>query len=82
MQTEALTDTTAVTLPDPLTINGVEARRTKAGRLVAGVAAPADFELFKGLGSHGHKAMARDWEGGFFLFFLFFFWVVFSATIH
>lgn len=60
---EAVDDTTAIILPNPLTLNSVEARRTKAGRLVAGVAAPADIELFKGLGHHSHKPLARRWEG-------------------
>lgn len=57
-----VTDTTGLTLPDPLTINNVEALRTKQGRLVAGVAAKADIELFKGIGRHTHKPKAKNWD--------------------
>ncbi|KAF4548317.1 Aromatic amino acid aminotransferase-like protein [Elsinoe fawcettii] len=58
----AETDTTAVTLPEPLTIPGIGKRRTAAGRLIAGVAAAADVEAFKGITSHGHKSLARRWD--------------------
>jgi len=62
-RTEAITDTEAITLPDPLTLINVEARRTKAGKLIAGTAATSDFTLFKGgLEQHSHKAKAKDWE--------------------
>ncbi|KAG8625287.1 hypothetical protein KVT40_007038 [Elsinoe batatas] len=58
----AETDTTAVTLPEPLTLSGIGKRRTAAGRLVAGVAAAADVEAFKGITSHSHKHLARRWD--------------------
>ena len=44
---EAVGDTEAVVLPDPLTINGVSARRLKAGKLVAGTAAYTSSDFFK-----------------------------------
>lgn len=50
-------------LPEALTLDGITARRTKAGRLVAGVAAASDFELFKGRGQHAHKPKAKRWTG-------------------
>ncbi|PSK42561.1 Aromatic amino acid aminotransferase [Elsinoe australis] len=58
----AETDTTAVTLPEPLTISGIGKRRTAAGRLIAGVAAVSDVEAFKGHTSHLHKPLARRWD--------------------
>ncbi|KAF2224369.1 putative aromatic aminotransferase Aro8 [Elsinoe ampelina] len=58
----AETDTTGVTLPEPLTLSGIGKRRTAAGRLVAGVAAAADVEAFKGITSHSHKHLARRWD--------------------
>jgi len=42
-----VTDTEAIIRPDPLTINGIFARRAKAGKLVAGVAAATSSDLFK-----------------------------------
>lgn len=44
---EALTDTEAIIIPDPLTVKGVTARRTKAGRLVAHTAAYTSSDFFK-----------------------------------
>jgi aromatic amino acid aminotransferase I len=44
---EAVRDTEAIVLPDPLTINGVPARRQKAGKLVAGTAAYTSSDFFK-----------------------------------
>lgn len=44
---EGVTDTQAIVLPDPLTINGVSARRTKAGKFAAGTAAFASSDQFK-----------------------------------
>ena len=41
------TDTSTFTIPDRLTIQGVAKRRAASGKLIAGVAAPADLELFK-----------------------------------
>ena len=44
---EAVRDTEAIVLPDPLTVNGVSARRLKAGKLVAGTAAYTSSDHFK-----------------------------------
>jgi hypothetical protein len=44
---EAVTDTEAIVMPDPLTVNGVSARRAKAGKLIAGVAAATSSDQFK-----------------------------------
>jgi len=55
-------DTSTFTLPDRLTIQGVAKRRAAEGRLVAGVAAVADVERFKGRTVHSHKAKARRWD--------------------
>ena len=61
---EAIDDTSGVIIPDPLTVNHVQALRTKSGKLVAGVAAKADVELLKGHGRHGKKAgSTKSWEG-------------------
>ena len=59
---EAEDDTTGVLIPDPLTVDSVRALRTKSGKLVAGTAAKADIELFKGTGRHGKKPKAKRWE--------------------
>lgn len=40
-------DTSTFTIPDRLTIQGIAKRRAASGRLIAGVAAPADLEVFK-----------------------------------
>ncbi|PNS21837.1 Aromatic amino acid aminotransferase [Sphaceloma murrayae] len=57
-----VTDTTAVTLPEPLSLLGIDKRRTAAGKLIAGVAAVSDVESFKGITSHSHKPLARRWD--------------------
>lgn len=44
---EAVRDTEAIVLPNPLTINGVSGRRLKAGKLVAGTAAYTSSDFFK-----------------------------------
>lgn len=59
----AVTDTQGVVFPNPLTLDGIPIRRTKAGRLVAGVAAASDIELFKGRTQHSHKPKAKRWDG-------------------
>jgi len=59
---EAVTDTEAITMPDPLSL--IAARRTKAGKMIAGTAAPSNPEIFKGIGYHAHKPKAMDWSGG------------------
>ena len=55
-------DTSTFTLPDRLTIQGVAKRRAAEGRLVAGVAALADVDRFKGRAVHSHKPKARRWD--------------------
>lgn len=55
-------DTTTFTQPDRLTIQGVAKRRAAEGRLVAGVAAIADVERFKGRSVHAHKPKAKRWD--------------------
>jgi aromatic amino acid aminotransferase I len=44
---EAVTDTEAIVLPNPLTVNGVASRRAKVGKLVAGTAAYTSSDFFK-----------------------------------
>ena len=44
---EAVTDTQAITLPDPLTVNGISAWRAKAGNLNGGTAAFTSSDFFK-----------------------------------
>ncbi|KAI9806945.1 MAG: Aromatic/aminoadipate aminotransferase 1 [Piccolia ochrophora] len=55
-----LTDTQAITLPDPLSINGVSARRAKAGKLSWGTAAYTTSDFYK-TPSHG-KPKAKRWD--------------------
>ena len=45
-----------------LTSHGVAKRRAAEGKLVAGVAALADVEAFKGRTAHLHKHEARRWD--------------------
>jgi aromatic amino acid aminotransferase I len=45
---EAVTDTESIVLPTPLTSKSIAARRTKAGKLVAGTAAFTSSDYFKG----------------------------------
>ncbi|KAK6434239.1 Aromatic/aminoadipate aminotransferase 1 [Oleoguttula sp. CCFEE 5521] len=58
-------DTSTFTVPGRLTIQSVAKRRAAEGRLVAGVAALADVERFKGRTSHLHKPKARRWDHRF-----------------
>lgn len=58
----AVTDTTGITIPNPLSIHGIPKRRTAAGKMNAGVAAMADVESFKGSMQHGHKPLAKRWD--------------------
>jgi len=44
---EGVTDTQAIVLPDPLTVNGVSARRAKAGKFSYGTAAFTSSDFFK-----------------------------------
>ncbi|TVY13197.1 Aromatic amino acid aminotransferase [Lachnellula arida] len=57
---EGVTDTQAIVLPDPLTINGVSARRTKAGKFVAGTAAFTSSDQFKS--DTSGKPKAKRWD--------------------
>ncbi|KAL1383841.1 aromatic amino acid aminotransferase 1 [Phyllosticta capitalensis] len=65
VEVEAITDTTGVPLPDPLTaampINDIRGRRKKAEKTTWGVAAPASSERFKSY-SHTHKPKAKRWD--------------------
>ncbi|KAL1585930.1 hypothetical protein WHR41_04998 [Cladosporium halotolerans] len=60
-------DTSTFTLPDRLTIQSVAKRRAAEGRLVAGVAAIADVDRFKGRNVHAHKSKAKRWDHRFSL---------------
>jgi aromatic amino acid aminotransferase I / 2-aminoadipate transaminase len=46
---EGVSDTQAIVIPDPLTVNGLSAHRAKAPKLVAGVAAWTSSDMFKTL---------------------------------
>lgn len=63
--TEAVTDTSAVTIPDPLQvplkINDIHGRRRKAEKAQWGVAAPASSERFKG-DTRADKPRAKRWD--------------------
>jgi aromatic amino acid aminotransferase I len=59
---QAIDDTTAVTIPNHLTLQDVSKRREANGRLVAGVAAVANVEQFKGEKQHLHKPRAKRWD--------------------
>lgn len=56
------TDTTTFTIPDRLTIQSVAKRRAASGKLIAGVAAVADVEAFKGKTQHLHKPKSKRWD--------------------
>jgi aromatic amino acid aminotransferase I len=47
VEVEGVRDTEGIPLPDPLTVNGVSARREKAGKLIAGTAAYTSSDFFK-----------------------------------
>jgi aromatic amino acid aminotransferase I len=59
---QAIDDTTAITIPNPLTLDDVSARREATGKLIAGVAAVANVEQFKGEKHHLHKPKAKRWD--------------------
>jgi hypothetical protein len=59
------TDTSTFTVPDRLTIQYVAKRRAASGKLIAGAAAPADVEAYKGLTHHLHKNKAKRWDHRF-----------------
>jgi hypothetical protein len=56
------TDTTTFTVPDPLKIQDIAKRRAASGKLIAGVAAVADVDAFKGKTQHLHKPKAKRWD--------------------
>ena len=61
---EGTRDVEAVILPDPpLTVQGVSARRAKAGKLIAGTAAYSNSDFFKNSGVG--KPKARRWDRKF-----------------
>ncbi|KAI7308976.1 aromatic amino acid aminotransferase 1 [Hortaea werneckii] len=55
-------DTSTFTVPDRLTLQNLAKRRAASGKLVAGIAAPADIEQFKGRTQHLHKPKAKRWD--------------------
>ncbi|KAH8591376.1 aromatic amino acid aminotransferase-like protein [Bisporella sp. PMI_857] len=57
---EGVRDTEGIVLPDPLTVNGVSARRAKAGKLIAGTAAYTSSDFFKHYDAS--KPKARRWD--------------------
>ncbi|KAM0129988.1 hypothetical protein ACHAO1_008140 [Botrytis cinerea] len=57
---EGVVDTESIVLPDPLTVNGVSARRAKAGKFVAGVAAFTTSDHFKNPSTWKPKAKRFD----------------------
>jgi aromatic amino acid aminotransferase I len=59
---QAIDDTTAITVPNPLTLDSVSSRRAATGKLIAGVAAVANVEQFKGEKQHLHKPTAKRWD--------------------
>lgn len=65
IEVEAVTDTTGVTLPDPLTApiksNEIYGRRRKADKRQWGVAAPSDTKDFR-LRSYEGKPKAKRWD--------------------
>ncbi|KAI9698444.1 MAG: Aromatic/aminoadipate aminotransferase 1 [Candelina mexicana] len=65
IEVEAISDTTAIVFPDPLTVNGVSSRRAKAGMLNGGVAASTNSDLFKSP-SNRTKPKAKRWDREWF----------------
>ncbi|ORY08212.1 pyridoxal phosphate-dependent transferase [Clohesyomyces aquaticus] len=66
IEVEAVTDTSGVTIPDPLSVpfksNEIYGRRRKTDKSQWGVAAPANSVNFRSQ-SHDHKPMAKRWDG-------------------
>lgn len=58
----AVSDTSGVTIPNPLSLHGIPKRRAAAGKLIAGIAAVSNVESFKGDTQHVHKEKARRWD--------------------
>ena len=58
----AESDTSTFTVPDRLTIQNVAKRRVASGKLIAGVAAVADVDAFKGRTAHLHKPKAKRFD--------------------
>ncbi|KAI5786391.1 aromatic amino acid aminotransferase-like protein [Peziza echinospora] len=54
------TDTTAITIPSPLTVSGVAARRAKNPPLIGGIAAATSSDLYKAPAPW--KPMAKRWD--------------------
>ncbi|KAJ8106090.1 hypothetical protein OPT61_g9772 [Boeremia exigua] len=65
IEVSAVSDTTGVILPNPLTApiqsNDIYGRRRKTDRAQWGTAAPANTENFR-LRSHDHKPKAKSWQ--------------------
>lgn len=62
IQTLAESDTSTFTVPDRLTIQAIAKRRAASGKLVAGAAAPANVETYKGRTRHINKTPAKRWD--------------------
>ncbi|KAK4985766.1 Aromatic/aminoadipate aminotransferase 1 [Elasticomyces elasticus] len=65
VEVTAESDTSALTALSPLSLKGVSKRRAATGRLIAGVAAEANVESFKGATQHLHKPKAKTWDHHF-----------------
>ncbi len=65
IEVSAVSDTTGVTLPNPLTVpvqsNEIRGRRRKTNAAQWGVAAPSDTANFR-LNSYDHKPKAKRWN--------------------
>lgn len=70
IEVEAVTDTTGVTLPNPLSApvksNEINGRRRKTDKSQWGVAAPSDTANFRHK-SYDHKPKAKRWDREFAL---------------
>jgi len=44
---QGVSDTEGIAIPDPVTVNTINARRAKAGKFVAGVAATTTSDYYK-----------------------------------
>ena len=57
-----VTDTSAVPVPDPLTVNGVPAWREKMGQMPTGVAAASSSDMFKSPVWYLNVAESVEWD--------------------
>lgn len=59
VEVEGIRDTEGIAIPNPLILDAISARRLKAGKLVAGIAALASSDQFKSSVCHGHGHVHR-----------------------